>query len=444
MIVLGMGSNVGDRLANLRNAYQAIAKIPGVSVHHVSPVYLSDALLPENAPPEWDMPHLNLALGIETQLEPLALLDHLKKIEKSISKNAERKYWGPRIIDIDILAWEDRVIRNERLKVPHENLQVRPFALWPLADVMPLWQFPLPGENYGKTAAQLVEQWGSRLSGQAPFRTRQLFQRIDTPRLVGVINVTPDSFSDGGHFVAAEKAVQQAIALVEQGAEVIDVGAESTSPKAEAIDAETEWARLEPILMMLNAMRDRFIIPPKISVDTRRAEIAAKALQIGVDWINDVSGLDDPAMREIILDANVDCVAMHHICIPERRDNVLPRAEDPVKHVKEWGMRRLDELEKLGIPRERIIFDPGIGFGKLAEQSLMVLRHLDAFSDLNTRILIGHSRKTFFSLITGVPFAMRDVETLGISFCLAHQNVDYLRIHNVEMCARAFKAMKSV
>lgn len=296
MIVLGLGSNVGDRLLNLRKAFQAIKKIPGVSVRHVSPVYLSDALLPENAPPEWDMPHLNLALACETKLEPLELLDHLKKIEASISKKAERRHWGPRIIDIDILAWDERIIRNDRLKVPHENLQARPFALWPLADVAPLWVFPLEGENQGKTAAQIVEKWGSRLTGNAPLRTRQINHRIDTPRLVGILNITPDSFSDGGNFLAPEKAVQQAFDLVMQGAEIIDIGAESTSPRAQPIDSETEWLRLESTLLALRDSRERFLIAPKISVDTRHADVAAKALLLGADWINDVTGLDDPAM----------------------------------------------------------------------------------------------------------------------------------------------------
>jgi 2-amino-4-hydroxy-6-hydroxymethyldihydropteridine diphosphokinase / dihydropteroate synthase len=200
MVILGLGSNVGDRLANLRKAVIAIRTLAGVTIEQVSPVYVSDALLPENAPPEWDMPHLNLAIRIQTTLEPLDLLKQLKNIEWSIGRKPEVRHWGPRILDIDILAWDDRVIKSDMLTVPHANLQERPFAFWPLADVAPLWGFPLPGNNHGKTAAQIVEAWGSRFTAEAPFRTRQINQRVDTPQLVGIINVTPDSFSDGGSF----------------------------------------------------------------------------------------------------------------------------------------------------------------------------------------------------------------------------------------------------
>lgn len=438
MIVLGMGSNVGDRLSHLRKSLQAIKKLPGLTVHQVSPLYISDALLPENAPPEWDMPYLNLALRCDTSMEPLALLNELKNIEWSIGRKPEVRHWGPRIVDIDILAWDDRVIQNDSLTVPHHNLQERPFAFWPLADVAPLWTFPLPGPNEGKTAAQIVEIWGSRFSGHAPFHTRQILQRVDTPQLVGIINVTPDSFSDGGLFLHAGQAKQHMIKLVEGGADVIDIGAESTAPKAAPLDANSEWQRLEPVLAALREAK--CLLPPKISVDTRHPATAEKALQFGIDWINDVSGLDDPAMREIVAASKTDCVVMHHLSIPERRDNVLPRGEDPVKLVREWGEKRLRELEQQGIARERIIFDPGIGFGKMAEQSLYILQHVHAFSNLGARLLIGHSRKTFMSLFTGKSFAERDIETVAMAIRLAEQPVAYLRVHDVEMCARGFRA----
>lgn len=439
MVILGLGSNVGDRLANLRKALIAIENVPGIHIEQVSPVYLSDALLPENAPPEWDMPHLNLALRCETTLEPLELLKQLKNIEWSIGRKPEVRHWGPRILDIDILGWDDLVIQSDILTVPHESLQDRPFALWPLADVAPLWRFPFTGANEGKTAAQIVEKWGSRFSGDAPFRTRQIYQRVDTPRLVGIINVTPDSFSDGKNFLMAEDALQQALALVEAGAEIIDIGAESTSPNAKSIDAKIEWERLEPVLVAILAARSSFIIPPKISIDTRHVEVAAKALTLGVDWINDVTGLDNPAMRELIIGSNTDCVIMHHLSIPENRANVLPRNIDPVQTVFEWGEQRLAELEQQGLSRDRMIFDPGIGFGKMAEQSMILLKHIPIFKTLGVRVLIGHSRKTFLSLLSSRPFAERDVETLTISLYLAQQKVDYLRVHNVEMCARGLR-----
>ncbi len=444
MVILGLGSNLGDKLANLRKSLAAIKKIPGMTVQQISPVYLSNALLPDNAPADWDMPYLNLALRCETALQPHELLKELKNIEWSIGRKPEVRHWGPRVVDIDILAWDDLIITSETLTVPHESLQFRPFALWPLADIAPLWTFPLEGPHHGKTAAQIVEQWGSRFTGTAPFQTRQIYQRIDTPQLMGAVNVTPDSFSDGGKFLLAEQAFNHISHLIYSGAELIDIGAESTSPTAKSIDADSEWARLEPILTLLKEAKQDFFITPKISIDTRHHQVAMKALDLGVDWINDVTGLDDPAMRDLIIQSKVDCVVMHHLSIPERRDHVLPRDSDPVKLVYEWGEKRLLDLERAGIPREKIIFDPGIGFGKMAEQSLLLMKNVQVFRQLGVRILIGHSRKTFLSLFSGMSFAERDIETMTMALYLAKHDVDYIRVHNVEICARGFKVMAAL
>src|SRR5690606_36981667 len=140
------------------------------------------------------------------------------------------------------------------------------------------------------------------------------------------LNLTPDSFSDGNQYLDVEKACQQATALVHAGAEIIDIGAESTSPKATAITAETEWQRLQPFLQQLTHIRQACLLTPTISLDTRYSKTADHALAHGIDWINDVTGLDDLAMRDIVRSANIDCVVMHHKSIPERRHNTLPRA----------------------------------------------------------------------------------------------------------------------
>src|SRR5579862_3162568 len=441
MLVLGFGSNVGDRLAHLRQALAAVKQIPNLQVKQVSPVYLSDALLPENAPKEWDIPHLNLAVRCDTTLEPLLLLEHIKKIEKMIGRDLQAKRWGPRVIDIDILAFDDLIIRTDKLNIPHHNLQERPFALWPLADVAPLWSFPLPGVNQGKTAAEISEQWGSRFTGDAPLRTRQINQRIDMPQLVGILNITPDSFSDGGKFIHADKALQQAISLVSAGADIIDIGAESTAPRAPLLDHKTEWQRLEPILLAMTNVRHDFLLPPIISVDTRHAETAQKALSLGANWINDVTGLENAAMRELIASTQSPCVVMHHMSIPASREHIIPRDQDPVKFVYEWAVKHLDKLEQAGISRDKMIFDPGIGFGKSAEHSLLLIKNAHVFSKLKTRLLLGYSRKSFMTLFTAQAAQDRDVETLAMTLAMLHQPVDYLRVHNVEICTRGMRVM---
>lgn len=444
MIILGLGSNIGDRLANLRQAVAHIRALPNVTINTISPIYLSDALLPDNAPPDWNKPYLNLALRCESALTPHDLLQALKAIEWRIGRKPDVRHWGPRVLDIDILAFDDTVLESDALTLPHKGLSERPFALWPLADVAPFWKNPLPGVDHGKTAADRVAKWGSRFTGHAPFHTRQIYQLIDAPQLVGIINVTPDSFSDGGNFLDPEKALKQALHLVESGAEIIDVGAESTAPHVKALSADTEWKRLEPVLANILATKDKFIITPKISVDTRFAETAQKALLMGADWINDVTGLQDVAMQEVVAQTKATCIIMHHVRIPEDRNHMLPPDQDSVALIYDWGARRIETLVKAGIAQDNIIFDPGIGFGNSADQAVQLIKHVDRFKPLGTRLLVGHSRKSFLSLFTAYAPAERDIETLALSLYLARQNVDYLRVHHVEMCARGFRMQRAL
>src|SRR3990167_2402508 len=356
MIILGLGSNVGDRLKHLRTAIQFIKDLESLTVQHVSPVYHSQALLPENAPAHWEQPFLNLAIRCKTHLDPVSLLQKMKQIEMAMGReNTHATHWGPRVIDIDILAWESLTVKDPDLTIPHPQLTVRPFALWPLADLMPLWQYPVVGTNYGKSAAELVEGWGSRFSGDAPLQTRQINQRVDTPQLVGILNITPNSFSDGGLFLEPEKAYEQAERLVLAGASVIDIGAESTAPHTVPLTPEEEWMRLERVLTPLVRLKQHFIIPPLLSVDTRHATTAAKALKAGADWINDVTGLEDHAMQAIVAASAADCVVMHHQRIPASHLHTLPRQADNVKLVYDWAEHQIKQLTAAGIAKHRFI-----------------------------------------------------------------------------------------
>lgn len=441
MVILGLGSNLGDRLKQLRHALSLLKKIPGVTVEQVSPLYISDALLPDDAPQGWNTPFLNLAIRCSTSLTPIELLKHTKQIEKLVGRKPE-KVWGPRIIDIDILAWDNLIQYDEHLHIPHEHLHKRPFALWPLADIAPRWIYPLPGPLQGKTAAELATQWGSRFDGSAPLQTKQIFQRVDTPALVGILNVTPDSFSGDGQ---STDIINRANTLAASGAEIIDIGAEATGPLAKPIDSATEWQRLENNLKEILRVRADMLIPPKISIDTRHADIAEKALALGIDWVNDVSGLDDPNMTALIKAHTCDIVIMHHLGIPvSKQARTLPLVDDPIPHVYTWAEERITTLEKFGISRERLIFDIGIGFGKTPEQSVELIQHISKFQQLGVRLLVGHSRKTFLNLFTPKPFSERDVETLPVSLFLSNQGVDYLRVHHVESNARAIKVNQAL
>ncbi len=424
MVILGLGTNQGNRLYNLRRTFEQLKKIPDFSIKKISPIYISDALLPQNAPDSWNKPYFNLCISAETALSPDALLTYTKRIEKIIGRQ-EEKDWGPRIIDIDILAWDQKIIMHDRLHIPHEHLHERPFALKPLSDIVPFWRHPIQK----KTAIEMVKQWGENL----PLHTKQIPHRIDIPELVGIVNITPDSFSDGGTFTD-----DLPLQLVKAGAEVIDFGAEATGPKAISLNSDQEWARLSPVLEKFIREKNDLLTTPKISIDTYHPETAKKALAFNVDWINDVSGLDNVAMREVVAEHSCDVVFMHHLGIPVSKSSLIPLHEDPVQHVFEWAEKRIALLEKSGIAKERLIFDVGIGYGKTAEQSLALIQDISVFKKLGCRLLVGHSRKSFLTLFTNKPAHERDLETGVISLYLANQGVDYLRVHHIKNHMRFF------
>lgn len=245
--------------------------------------------------------------------------------------------------------------------------------------------------------------------------------------LVAIVNVTPDSFSDGGaNFspLAALKAVEKHI---EAGAGVVDIGAESTRPGAEMVSPDEEWNRLEPVVMHLaGAVQGR----AKVSIDTRHAQTAREALAYGVAWVNDVSGFGDPDMVEAVAGSDCKLVVMHSLTVPANPAVVLDEGRDAVAEVLEWGERRIAALWAQGIARERVIFDPGVGFGKTAEQSVALLKGIVAFRALGVKLFVGHSRKSFLSAWSGEKD--RDKATLEVSRYLIGQGVEYLRVHDVK------------
>lgn len=456
MVVLGLGTNLGDRMAVLRKAVTRLQKTGILAdTARVSPVYESDALLPQGAPADWNRPFLNTALAAETRLEPEELLRRIKALETELGRTPSER-WAPREIDIDILAWDDRALRlslsagdrrvEPTLEIPHAGLCERPFALWPLCDLAPDWRYPVTGgtvQARGKTARELAQEL--RVRGASLPATKRSKQFALGPEWVGVLNLTPDSFSDGGQWFKPSNAVAQAETLVRAGATVLDLGAESTRPGAERIASDTEWRRLEPCLSTLLERK----LHCRISVDTRHAETARRALAYGVDWINDVTGLDDPKMRAVCAEAiskrpAIRCVVMHHLGVPPDRDRVIPHDQNPVEYLTCWAERKLSELERASIPRDNIILDPGIGFGTTPEQSFEVLHGVSRLLELGLPILVGHSRKSFLSAVTDRSAAERDVETLSASLILAERGVHWIRVHDVELHRRAWIASTAV
>lgn len=431
MLILSLGTNLGDSLNNLRLGLQLLQKSRKIAPLQISPLYSSSALLPAYAPVAWNRPFLNLAVACETDLSPLEVLKLIKQIERQLGRE-ENQRWAPRIIDIDILAWDNCLIDQIGLKIPHTELLSRPFALWPLLDLWPDWQHP------SAELTELLQRWGSRYTGEsAPCGTKQLPHRLEGSALVGILNVTPDSFSDGGKFITVSSALAQAEKLVREGAEVLDIGAESTRPGATPVLPETEWRLLNPVLTALKEQCKQWVFKPKISIDTRHSIVAEKAMQLGIDWINDVSGFVDPNMRALAAGTSLKCVVMHNLGVPAQKNVVLASHPNICEQILDWTEQRFDELFDAGVDANQLIFDIGIGFGKTSQQSIFLLKNIKQFRRLNCPILVGHSRKSFLNLITEKPFSDRDFETAMVSYQLAAQGVNYLRVHNVGLNSEA-------
>ncbi|MCH2038075.1 MAG: dihydropteroate synthase [Rickettsiales bacterium] len=248
-------------------------------------------------------------------------------------------------------------------------------------------------------------------------------------QIVGVVNITPDSFSDGQKFLDKDHALKQVKTLIDDGANVIEVGAESTRPNATPITHEEEWQRLEPVLPdVIEYCKNAEI---DVSLDSYHAENVRKALEMGADWINDVTGFTNFDMIEAVKDADCRCVIMHNLGVPTEPSIVIPEEQDVIEIIFSWAEYSIDGLEKNNIRRDRIIFDPGIGFGKTAEQSFEIIRAIEQFRSLGVPLLVGHSRKSFIKKLVEKTTPNRDTETAIISAYLANHFIDYIRVHNV-------------
>lgn len=261
------------------------------------------------------------------------------------------------------------------------------------------------------------------------------------PVVWGVLNVTPDSFSDGGRFTSVDEAVGHARAMQAQGADVIDVGGESTRPGAERVTPEQEKERVLPVVEHLAS--DGMVV----SIDTMRAEVAAAAVAVGAQVVNDVSGgRADPDMHEVVADLGVPYVVMHWRSHSDRM-NEWAVYDDPVRQVCDEIMEQVDNALRSGIDQDRIIVDPGIGFAKEAEHNWALLRSIETISALGLPVLVGASRKRFLGALladaVGQPRESddRDVATAVISGLLAGK-VWGLRVHDVQATLDALKVVR--
>ncbi len=425
-VILGFGSNHGDRHHWLREGIRAMERA-GLTLQRVSPVVESPALLPAGSPWDWNRPFLNCVAAYEAP-QDVPVEQALTRLREPIDEaqaacgRPHPSRWAPRPLDIDVLLYGDEQRTVGRVTVPHPDLLTRNFVLSPLAAMCP--DLVIPGGPPGTVLEH----------------SRRLAHHI--PLWMGILNITPDSFSDGGKHERWESVRSEVTRMREHGVHLLDLGAESTRPGATPLNAQEEWARLEPILMPLMDMLGDDPLRPAISIDTYHAEVAERAIDAGVRVINDVSGLSAPGMLELAgAQRHTTFIAMHNLGVPADRAVTLASDADPYLVVRDWILAKLEDWSRAGLEPARTVIDPGIGFGKDALQSLRILRSAGELGKLGVRLLVGHSRKSFMKSFSEGPLdsTERDLITTGASLNLSQQGVDIIRVHNVPMHSAAYR-----
>ncbi|MBK2123636.1 dihydropteroate synthase [Fangia hongkongensis] len=425
-VILGLGSNLGYKLNYLREAASYIEKDIG-KIKKISSIYQTKALLPEGAPDSWDSDYYNLALEVQTMLEPESLLEMIKRIESKIGRDPNHLHWSPREIDIDILSYDDRVYQSDTLVIPHKLLLTRRFALEPLLEIAPNWQHP----EYPKDLYLVLKALPELKI--APYT-------LTGSKVMGIINLSRDSFSEDESELtrntpySIKRFLQTIQSMIEEGAEVIDIGAESTKPNATPKTADEVWCLLKPYLEALDTyLKDNaFPVPIDISIDTYHASVVKKALSFPcVRIINDVYGCELEEIAQLIKNTDIKYVFMHQM--GKAGGEYVPQKDKIVESVIHFAREKISQLAHLGISQNQMIFDVGIGFGKSPFQTNILLNSISEIkAALSVSILVGHSRKnSICPYVKERSLEQKDLSTAITSYILSQAKVDYLRVHNV-------------
>jgi dihydropteroate synthase len=257
--------------------------------------------------------------------------------------------------------------------------------------------------------------------------------------IMGVLNVTPDSFSDGGQFLDTNKAIEHGLEMAAEGAAIIDIGAESTRPGAEPVSINEQIRRVVPVIESLCKKID---VP--ISIDTNRSEVAEATLEAGAAIINDITALSDERMGDLAAEKQVPVILMHMQGTPENMQ-IEPKYKDVVGEVLGFLLNRAKRAEEFGIPKEKIFIDPGIGFGKTLEHNLELLRNIDKFVTAGYRVLVGTSRKSFIGKITGKENPADRIfgTAASVALCVA-AGVSIVRVHDVKEMIDVLKVANAI
>ncbi len=255
---------------------------------------------------------------------------------------------------------------------------------------------------------------------------------------MGVLNVTPDSFSDGGLFFEPDAAVRRGLEMVEQGADLIDIGGESTRPRSDPVPAEEEWHRVEPVL---KALAGKIDVP--LSIDTMKPEIARKAVHAGASVVNDVSGMRDPALIRVVAETQAGVVAMHMLGNPKTMQE-HPEYADVVREVKTFLRGRIVALETAGVPSSSIAVDPGIGFGKSLDHNLTLMRELGELAAMGHPVVVGLSRKSFIEKLGAGAKGERLPASIAAEALAVARGANVVRAHDVAETVRAMRVVDAL
>jgi dihydropteroate synthase len=260
---------------------------------------------------------------------------------------------------------------------------------------------------------------------------------LDRPLVMGIVNVTPDSFSDGGQFFSAQAAIDHAAQLIEEGADILDIGGESTRPGAAEVAVDEELHRVMPVL---EALRDASV---PLSIDTMKPEVMRAAIAAGASMVNDVNALRTPGAVEACAEPNVAVCLMHMLGTP-RSMQQDPEYADVVSEINQFLLERAEVCERAGIARERIVVDPGFGFGKTSQHNLDLIRAVPQFVATGYAVMVGISRKSVLGRLVGKDAGGRLAASVSAALLLAQRGAHILRVHDVQATVDALKVWQAV
>ncbi|KAJ3319985.1 trifunctional dihydropteroate synthetase [Boothiomyces sp. JEL0866] len=395
---LAVGSNLGDRHGNIQRAISEL-RSRNIKVKDTSFLYETAPMYVEDQPK-----FLNAALLVETKLNPEELLIQLKDIERKLGRDFEAVRNGPRPIDLDILFFNHMEYKSDSLIIPHPRIQERLFVLEPLADIAANFYHPILYRTVGRLLELARYKDASKDSIYRVVPVGNTVWNLSKRTFImGILNVTPDSFSDGGKYNTLDAAIATSLKMVSEGADVIDIGGQSTAPNAEEIESAAEIERVVPVIKAIREKNKDIAI----SVDTFRSEVAKAAILAGANLINDISGgLRDRNMFKVMSECQVPVCLMHMRGDSKTMDSLTNYEGSLVPVIATELSRCTESALEAGVCRWNIVVDPGVGFAKNTEQNFEIIKNLRQLTLSEPKltgmpILVGLSRKRFIGTATG-------------------------------------------